>query len=168
MNGLDWAIIAIIGLGTALGFYWGVIRQVLSIVGLVAGIAVASKNYESLAELLSGLFPTAPDMLKLVSFLLIITLVSLVVSAIATALRMFVGLLFLGWLDHVLGGALGLLQSTLLVSALLAAMTAFPAVGSTELVAGSQLAPRFDLPVRLSLPLMPERFKLPNQLMFDL
>ena len=168
MNGLDWFIIIFIGLGGLLGLYWGVIRQVLSIVGLVAGISIASRSYQAVGERLAGLFPTAPDLLNLLAFILVLTLVSLLVSAIASGLRIFVGLLFLGWLDHLLGGLLGLIQSTLLVAALLAALAAFPAVGVTELLAGSQLAARFRIPVQWSLPLLPERFKLPNQLMFDL
>ncbi len=166
MNGLDIFIVVLIALGTVLGAYWGLIRQLLSIVGLIAGIAIAGRSYQSVADVLSSITPTAPDLLNLIAFVLVMVLVSLVVSVIATILRLFVGLLFLGWLDHLLGALLGFLQSSLVLAALLAALVAFPSVGLTDQVAGSRLAPVLGRPVLWSLPLMPDRFRPLNELTF--
>lgn len=166
MNGLDIVILVVVVLGTVLGAYWGLIRQVLSIAGLMAGIAIAGRNYQTIADALSGVLPGAPDLLNLVGFLLVMMVVSLVVSVVATGLRLFVGLLFLGWLDHGLGALLGLVQSSLLVAALLATLVAFPSVGLNEHVADSRLAGWWSGPVRWSLPLMPDRFRPLNELTF--
>jgi membrane protein required for colicin V production len=167
MNGLDIAILVLVGLSTLLGAYWGLIRQVLAIGGLIAGIALAGRYYQTVADVLAGITPaTAPNLLNLIAFVLIMTLVSLAVSVIATLLRLFIGLLFLGWLDHLLGAVLGFVQASWVVAALLSAIVAFPAVGLTEQLTGSRLAPWWSVPVRWSLPLMPEQFQTPNELMF--
>jgi hypothetical protein len=61
---------------------------------------------------------------------------------------------------------LGFVQASWVVAVLLAAIVAFPAVGLTEQLTGSRLAPWWSAPVRWSLPLMPEQFQTPNELMF--
>ncbi len=166
MNTLDIIILVLLGSGALLGVYWGLIRQVLSIIGVVAAASIAGRTYPLIADLLAAVAPTAPDMLNVVAFILVFTVVSVIVSVVATLLRLFVGLLFLGWLDHVLGGLLGLLQSALVVAVLLALLTAFPAAGLSSQVAGSRFAAWWGRPVLWCLPLLPERFRLPNTLMF--
>lgn len=160
MNGLDLALIVVVGLCTLLGTYWGLIRQVLALGGLVAGIGIAGRNYLALADILAGIAPSAaPNLLNLIAYFLIILLVSLAVSLVATILRLFVGLLFLGWLDHALGAFLGFVQGALVVTVLLAALAALPASGLAEQVANSRLAGWWRIPVRWSLPLLPEQFQ---------
>ena len=44
MNAVDIAIVAITLLSGALGIYWGVIRQVLSIAGVLTGAVVAPQG----------------------------------------------------------------------------------------------------------------------------
>ena len=168
MNSLDITIIVVIGLCTLLGTYWGVIRQVLALGGLVAGIAIAGRNYQSVADILAGIAPSAaPNMLNLIAYLLLMFLVSLAVSVVATVLRLFVGLLFLGWLDHALGAFLGFVQGALVITVLLAALVALPSGGLTEQVDNSRLAGWWSGPVRWSLPLMPDQFQTLNESMFS-
>lgn len=168
MNLLDWLIVVVLVIGTLLGSYWGAIRQVLAIVGVLASISIAGRTYPVVAERLGGILPTAPDQHNLLAFVLVLIVVSAVISLLATLLRRFAGLLLLGWLDRLVGGGLGLIQSMLFLGAIVAALTAFPAVGITEQVAGSRLAPILKLPVQVDLTLLPQRFQLPNRLMFDL
>lgn len=140
MNNLDYAILIGAGVFFLLGLYWGLIRQVLSIVGLVVGVAAAGRFGPEVAGWLSS-FIADPLLAGAIGFLGVLLLVSAAASLAASALRVFVGLLFLGWLDHLLGGVLGLVQAVLAAAVLLVVMAAFPLGTWSDAVAGSTLAP---------------------------
>jgi membrane protein required for colicin V production len=139
MNGLD--IILLIGAGVfvALGVYWGLIRQVLAILGLVVGVAMAGRYGPDVAAWLSS-FISDPNLAGIVGFAVVLLLVSAIASLIASLLRIFVGLLFMGWADHLLGGLLGLIQAVLAGAALLIGMITFPSPAWSAAVEGSTLA----------------------------
>lgn len=139
MNNLDYAILIGAGLFGVLGLYWGLIRQVLSIVGLVVGVVAAGRYGPEVAAWLSS-FVADPLLTGAIGFLGVLLLVSALASLVASALRIFAGLLFLGWLDHLLGGLLGLVQAGLAAAALLVAMVAFPLDVWSDAVATSALA----------------------------
>ncbi len=139
LNNLDYALIFGAGVFFFLGIYWGLIRQILSIVGLIVGVAAAGRYGPDVAGWLSS-FIADPLLAGAIGFLGVLLLVSAGASLIASALRIFVGLLFLGWLDHLLGGVLGLVQATLAAAALLVGMVAFPLGAWSDAVATSALA----------------------------
>jgi membrane protein required for colicin V production len=139
MNNLDYTILIGAGLFGLLGLYWGLIRQVLSIVGLIVGVAAAGRFGPEVGIWLSS-FVADPLLSGAIGFLGVLLLVSTVASLLASALRIFVGLLFLGWLDHLLGGVLGLIQAGLAAAVLLVAMVAFPLGVWSDAVATSVLA----------------------------
>jgi membrane protein required for colicin V production len=139
MNNLDYTILIGAGLFTLLGLYWGLIRQVLSVVGLVVGVAAAGRFGPEVGAWLSS-FVADPMLAGAIGFLGVLLLVSAIASLAASALRIFVGLLFLGWLDHLLGGILGLVQAGLAAAVLLIAMVAFPLDAWSDAVATSALA----------------------------
>lgn len=166
MNGLDMAIIAVISFMTLLGLFWGLIRQVLAVVGLIVGVMLATRFHEGATTVVSSVVRDNPDLASLLGYLLIMLVVSLLVSLVASVLRLFVGLLFLGWADHALGALLGFVQSVILVSVVLAVGTALPEAGLHEQILSSKVAPLFAPAVRVLLNLLPERFELLNQLIF--
>ena len=43
MNTLDTLLVIVLVISAALGLYWGLIRQLLSVVGLIAGIVLATR-----------------------------------------------------------------------------------------------------------------------------
>lgn len=139
MNNLDYAIMIGAGIFFMLGVYWGLIRQVISVVGLVVGVAAAGRFGPDVGAWLSS-FVTDPLLAGALGFLGVLLLVSAIASLIASTLRLFVGLLFLGWLDHLLGGLLGLLQAGLAAAAILIAMVTFPLPFWSDSVQGSTLA----------------------------
>lgn len=149
MNNLDLALLIGAGIFTLLGVYWGLIRQVLSIIGLLVGVAMGGRYGPDVASWLSS-FVSQPALAGVLGFIAVVLLVSAVASLIASVLRIFVGLLFLGWLDHLLGGVLGLVQAVLAGAVLLVGLVAFPVQGWSEVVASSQLAEPF---LRLSAPI---------------
>lgn len=154
MNDFDIALLVGAGIFTLLGIYWGLIRQVLAIVGLLVGVAMAGRYGPEVAVWLSS-FVTEPALAGAIGFVAVVLLVSAVASLIASLLRIFVGLLFLGWVDHLLGGVLGLFQAVLAGAALLVGLVAFPVQSLSEALAGSQLAGvllRISAPITAVLP----------------
>ncbi len=141
MSTLDMLVVGVIVLCGLLGIYWGFIRQVLSVVGLVAGLVLAQRYGGRAADALSS-FVSNSALAQVLGFVFVLLAVSAAVSLLATLLRRFVGLLFLGWLDHLIGGVLGLLQGALVSTVLLLIAAFF----STELFVGalerSRVAPQ--------------------------
>jgi membrane protein required for colicin V production len=166
MNGVDVAIIIALLLSTALGVYWGLIRQVLSVVGLVAGVVLASRYGVDVADALSS-FVRSAIVAQALGFTFVVIAVSSLVGLLATLLHRFIGLLFLGWLDHLTGGLLGLVQAALLCTVLLAIAAVLPNETVIDALDGSRVAPVL---VRLFggvLELMPESFRFSTQMMFE-
>lgn len=141
MSTLDTFLIVVIVLCGILGIYWGFIRQVLSVAGLIAGLVLASRYGERVADWLSS-FITNETVVQALGFLFVLIAVSAIVSLLATLLRRFVGLLFLGWLDHLIGGVLGLVQGMLLCTVLLLVAAVFPTAVFANALADSRVAPQ--------------------------
>jgi len=158
MNELDYVLLIGGALFTLLGIYWGLIRQVLSLAGLVVGVIVAGRYGPDVAAWLSS-FIGDPTVAGAIGFLALLFLVSSLASLAASALRLFAGLLFLGWLDHLLGGILGLVQGVLAGAVLLLAMVAYPLPLWSDAVNGSQLAEGLLRVSGLLTPLLPTFFE---------
>ena len=125
MNALDLTILAVLAIFTLLGIYWGLIRQVLALTGLVVGIALAGRYGPVVSDWLTS-FTTNDALAGVIGFVVVLIGVSAAASLVASLLRMFVGLLFLGWLDNLLGSALGLIQGVLASATLLIVAVTFP------------------------------------------
>lgn len=165
MNSIDTILIVVILLFGALGIYWGFIRQVLAFVGLIAGIVLASRYGTNVADALSS-FISSETLTRALGFLIVLIAVSSAASLLATVLRRFIGLLFLGWLDHLLGGLLGLLQGLLSATIVLVVAATFPnALWSTAL-GDSQIAPALVRVFGVLLQLLPESFRFAARITF--
>jgi membrane protein required for colicin V production len=139
MSTLDIVLLAIVAFSGVMGIYWGFIRQVLSIAGLLAGVALAGRYGGRVADWLSS-YIASETFTQLLGFVLVLIAVSAVASLLATLIRRFVGLLFLGWLDHVIGGILGLLQGALVCAVILLVAAVLPSVTLTNAISASRVA----------------------------
>lgn len=158
MNGLDIAILAMLGIFTLLGVYWGLIRQVLALAGLVVGIIVAGRYSANVADWLSS-FIADPVVANAIGFIGLLLLVSSIASLIASLLHTFVGLLFFSWLDHLLGGILGLVQALISAAAILIGMITFPLPLWASAVDSSIFAGAILRIGTLLTPLLPQIFR---------
>ena len=158
MNTLDYTILIGAALFIILGIYWGLIRQVLSLVGLVVGVAMAGRYGPEVADWLSS-FVADPVFAGAFGFIAVLLLVSAAASLVASLLRIFAGLLFLGWIDHLLGGVLGLFQATLAAAALLLGMATFPLPAWSEALGNSALAEPLLRVGGVFTPILPELFQ---------
>jgi membrane protein required for colicin V production len=160
MSTLDIILLAAIIFCGAMGIYWGFIRQALALVGLLAGVALAGRYGGRVADWLSSFISSEP-VAQLLGFLLVLVAVSAAASLLATLIRRFVGLLFLGWLDHLIGGMLGLLQGALVSAVLLLAIALFPSVSLSNALASSRAAPALvRVGGALLLPFLPAPVRL--------
>ncbi|WP_287045221.1 CvpA family protein [Herpetosiphon sp.] len=167
MTILDWVLIGILLWYSVLGFYWGTIRQLLALAGLITAIAIAGRIYPGVTDLLISLIPaTAPGFISVFAFLLSLLAVTALVSAIATWLRLKVGLLFLGRADHVIGALLGLVQGIVLIGACLAGCVGLPQIGIIDAIQQSSLAEYWGPVVLVIVNLLPETFVPMNQMLF--
>lgn len=158
MNNIDIAIIVVMLASGALGIYWGLIRQVLSVVGMIAGVVLAAHYGADVADWLSS-FVSVGALAQALGFLIVLFGVSGLASLLATLLRRFVGLLFLGWLDHLIGGVLGLLQAAIFCTVVVVVLAAFPTTLWAPLITESQLAPVLVRLFSVVLLLLPESFR---------
>jgi len=140
MSTLDTAIVVVLVVSGALGLYWGFIRQVLSVVGLIAGLVLAGRYGGMIADWLSSFISSAMAT-QAIGFVLVLVAVSATASLLATLLRRFVGLLFLGWLDHLIGGVLGVVQGALACTIILIVVAAFSSETWLEALIASRFAP---------------------------
>jgi len=122
---VDIAILLLVVVFTTLGFYWGAIRQLLAITGLLASFVVAGRYGMSVAVLIE---PSVANRsyAMLIAVMLIMMAVNGSASLAASLIQQFAGLIALGFVDHLLGALLGALQALLVVVGLLLVMAAFP------------------------------------------
>ena len=159
MSSFDVVILIILVFCTVLGVYWGLIRQLLAIVGLLVGVALAGRYGSTVATWLSS-FSAHEQLINVMGFFFVLISVSVATSLIASLLRLFAGLLFLGWIDHLVGGFLGLLQGVLVSAAALITFVTFPA-SQWELLVERSAFFGVLLPVcNLLAALLPEVFRI--------
>ncbi len=139
MNMLDIIMACAIIFCAVLGSYWGLIRQVLAVTGLLVGIVVAGSYGPVVAAWLSS-FTSSDAPAGAWGFILVLIGFSAFAGLIASLLHRYVGLLFLGWPEHLLGGILGLLQALLAGATLLAVLMAYSRPTWETVVATSWLA----------------------------
>jgi membrane protein required for colicin V production len=163
VNWVDIGILGVVGASTLMGLFWGLIRQVIAVVGLAGGIFFAGRFYEPIAQFLHGEdgggLVADPNWAHIIAFVLVMVGFSLVLGVAASVLRVVANLLFLGWLDHLLGALIGLIMSVMLVMALLAVATVFPVQGLAEDVRKSQVAQWLSGFVPVVLAMLPPEFQ---------
>ena len=155
MNWLDLLIVGILAWTTFRAFSSGLIREVVSLVGLVAGIALAGAFYDDLSSNLEFVIAD-PTTRRLAAFAAIFVGTTVAGAVIAAVLHTAAALLFLGPLDKLGGAAFGFVKGLLLVQVLLVAVSVFPAQTTvSNAVAASTLAPvflRFTPIIKAALP----------------
>ena len=139
MNFLDILIGIILTLAGIAGYYWGLVRQILAVAGLAAGLAVAGRYGSDAADALIS-FTASRAVAKVGGALTLLALVSGSASLLASLLQLYVGLIVFGNLDHGLGAALGVVHAALLITALGQVIRAYPLEPWTTMVRDSTLA----------------------------
>lgn len=142
MNWLDIAIIIIVAGFVAAAYRAGLIREVITLLSVIAGIIIAGQLYDNLtADVL--VFMDDRDVADAISFLVLFGAVYLFGQILAYTLKTGASLLMLGWANHIGGAFFGLLKGLIVVELLLIVFAAYPELGLDGAVGGSELAPYF-------------------------
>ncbi|WP_263366176.1 CvpA family protein [Edaphobacter bradus] len=124
MNGFDWILLAVLAYSTVAAFMRGLVREIFGLVGLVAGILLASWNYPWLAQRLGRLITTA-SIANVVAFLLIAIGIMVLAAILGKLLHRTADAIGLGFFDRLAGAGFGLIRGCLLGVAILMAALAF-------------------------------------------
>jgi|DewCreStandDraft_2_1066082.scaffolds.fasta_scaffold00307_20 membrane protein required for colicin V production len=157
MNWLDPVIVLVVAWFAVNAFRAGIIREVVTLIGLVVGIVAAGLYYDSLAQEVL-LFIDNEVAARALGFVLLLGSLFLMGQLVAYLLRGLASLLMLGWADQLLGLAFGVLKGLLLVQALLILFVTYPQLGLDKAVEDSALAPHFLDSSRPLLQLLPDEF----------
>ncbi len=158
MNWLDLAIIlALIGF-TGAAYSAGLIREIVTLIAVIAGIVIAGALYESLANDVL-VFIDNENAAEAASFLVLFGAVYIFGQIAAYMLKTGASLLMLGLWDKLGGAAFGLLKGLLVVQVLLLVFAAYSSLGLDGAVEGSELAPYFVDDFSFLLNLLPQEFE---------
>jgi membrane protein required for colicin V production len=161
MHLVDIAIVLLVVLSAVLGFRSGIIQSVFSLLGLIAGISIASWHYQRFADELAPLLHIkhqAGPLADAIWFCLIALVVMLAAGLIGMLIRSVVHGVGLGWLDRLLGFVFGLLRGGLLVTLCVVILAAF--FPDTRWLGDAQLAKYFWGSAYVTTWITPEEVKL--------
>ena len=153
MTVFDYAVLTVIGASVLVGFWRGVVSEILALAAWVVAFLVARAQGAQVANWLAGQF--AEPGLRLAAAYVLVFVGVLIVFAIA---RMLISLMVkavgLGVLDRLLGGVFGALRGSLVVwlAVLVAGMTPLP---KADWWRDAMLAPPLETAVIAAKPWLP-------------
>ncbi len=143
MNPFDMAIVVVLGYCIIRGIFRGLIKEVSSIIGLVAGFYVAY-SYHGMISPWFSMWITEPAYLKITSFILLFCSVFFIIALIGILIRFVIKLVLLGVVDRICGGVFGALKATLVVSFAYILLITFLPAGGVSVISASKLAPQIN------------------------
>ncbi len=154
MSWLDIIIVIVIAVFAFLGLRMGIIKAVLSLVGLIVGVVLAGRYYVPFSEQLT--FISSDNIAKIVAFAVILIGVMVIARVAAGLLKRVVSMLMLGWVDRVGGAIFGLVLGATLCGALLAIWIKY--LGMADVIADSALSFLLLDRLPMALALLPGEF----------
>ncbi len=152
MNWLDVVIILALVAAILLGLRTGIIKAILSLGGLIIGVILARRYYETLSHSLT--FITNENAAKIAAFAIILIGVLLIASLLTLLLKWIASVTMLGWINRAGGAIFGLALGTIFCSALLAIWAKY--VGVEGAIDNSVLATLLLNHFPMVLALLPE------------
>ena len=139
MNPFDAVVIVSVVFCLVRGLFRGLIKEVSSIIGVLAGFYAAYTYYAPLADLLTD-WLAHRDYTNLLSFLLIFCAVFFTISLLGVVAKYLLNIAYLGWFDRICGAGFGFSKGVLITAVLLIVLTAFLPKGA-PLIKNSRLSP---------------------------
>ena len=126
LNIVDYGVIVIIAIFAYRGYSSGLINQVTSLLAMVCGIYFASEQYKIFAEVISTKFDLAMGISQVLSFSLLLIVVSLLINYLGYLLSEFLDLIFLSLVDDVAGTIFGLIKGLAIIYIILLIIANLP------------------------------------------
>jgi membrane protein required for colicin V production len=121
------------------GLFRGLIKEVSSLIGVLAGFYAAYTYYPLVSNLLRRWMSDSGYM-NIIGFLVIFCAVFFVISILGVIVKYLLNIASLGWVDRICGVGFGAMKGILIVSVILMIFTAFLPKGA-GLLKNSTLAP---------------------------
>lgn len=157
MNWLDIVVIVMLIAITLAAYSAGLIREVITLVAVIVGIAVAGALYDDLSKDVL-VFEGNENAAEGISFLLLFGAVYLLGQIGAYMLKTGASLLMLGPMDHMGGAVFGFVKGIFVVQALLITFAAYPSLGLDGEIRKSEIARRFVDQYEFELAILPSNF----------
>jgi uncharacterized membrane protein required for colicin V production len=141
LNGLDYAILAIVGFGALSGLSRGALRMATSILALVLGIYAASVYYLRAEALAQKYLSANPTMSAVIGYVVVFLVVYIVIEYVGGRIIRLAHIIHLNWIDRLVGGVLGASIGAILAGLVVVALTAV-SPPNPALLRDSKLAPR--------------------------
>jgi membrane protein required for colicin V production len=150
VTGFDYAVLVVLGISALLGFWRGIVGEVLALAAWVAGFLAA----RAWAEPAGRLLPGEPALRFALGFVLVLVGVLVIFAVARLVMRMLLKAVGLGLLDRILGAGFGVLRGAIvvLIVVLLAGLTALPKSAWWQQAA---LAPPLETAAIASKPWLP-------------
>ncbi len=139
MNSFDIIVMIIVVLGLVRGLFRGFVKEIASIAGVMAGFYGGSVYYPMVGDLLTPWIDTEIYR-HLLSFFLLFMVIVVGVGLVATLIRYFLKIAFLGWVDRLCGMIFGAAKGVLICVVIFIIATTF-IPGQNEWIATSRLSP---------------------------
>jgi len=141
MNGLDYAILAIIGVGALSGLTRGALRMATSILSLILGIYAASVYYERAAAIAHKYLATNPTISALAGYAAVFAIVFIAIEYAGGRVIRLAHIIHLNWIDRLAGGVFGASIAAICAGLVVVGLTAV-LPPNPALLRDSKLAPR--------------------------
>jgi membrane protein required for colicin V production len=142
MNWVDLVIVVLIAWFTFSAFSAGIIREMVTIVGVALGVVLAGLFYKDLADDVR-LAVDADHAPEIIAFLVIFGACFLAGQLAAMVLKQTASLLMLGTFDHLLGAVFGFVKGMVVVELILILFVTFPAWDLRNTIDQSMFGPLF-------------------------
>lgn len=139
MNSFDIVIIVVTSFCLIRGLFKGLIGEISSIIGVVAGF-YGAYTYYPMVSAYGAKWIDNSSLCNIAAFILLFSAILIVISLLSILIRKLLSLVFLGWVDRTFGLVFGAAKGILIVSVFLIMITTF-LPGSTRLLKDSKLAP---------------------------
>ncbi len=137
---VDWVILAVLVLAVFGAARRGFLVEAFSLAGILAGLLLASWNYNRLAPWFAP-WTHPPGLASAAAFLLIALGVMVLAGILGRIIRWMVRSVGLGWADRFLGAVFGLVKGCMVLTLVAMAVTAF--LPGADWLRSSMLAPYF-------------------------
>lgn len=141
MNGLDYAILALIGFGAIHGLARGALRMATSILSTVIGLYAAFQWYERAGAFVQSHFGVSAAMSPLIGYVAVFAIAFVAIEYVGGRLAALVNLVNLSWIDRLFGGAFGAALAAIVSGLTILVLTAILPI-NPPMLRDSQLAPR--------------------------
>jgi membrane protein required for colicin V production len=140
MNLFDCLLIAMLAYSTIMAFVRGIILELFSLGGLIAGLLLASWNYNHIAAYFERIITNSATA-QILAFLFIVIVVMVLSTLLGRALNRTAHAIGLGFFDRLLGAVFGFARGCLFGVAILMAIAAF--LPHSAWAENSRLSPYF-------------------------